>query len=979
MKRKQGFKKYMLTAMAVVLLFSTPGLVPGGKLQVAYALENHVDPIEEPLDYGSDLLDATDDRMPYIDYMVQLGDKVRPKREIIVNASDYSGIKGMEARKLEDYEGVAGTSIATEEQGSIEWEINVEEDGLYNMSALYFPMEGKSSDIERSLLIDGAIPFKEANYLQFQRMWGNESADTLADNQGNELRPKQVERPRWQEEVFKDMEGYHEAPYLFYLSQGKHTLTMVSQREPMIIRYLKIYQVDEPLPYEELRKQYEEQGLKESEGQLIVVQGEDAASKSSPTLYPLSDRSSPAVYPYSASKVKINTIGGYNWRLSGQWIEWEVTVPEDGLYKIGFKSKQNFVRGIYSTRRLTIDGSVPFAEMDEVAFKYNKSYRMDVMGDDDPYMFHLTEGKHVLRLEVSLGQYAALIREVEQSLLNLNTQYRKILMVTGTAPDEIRDYRLDKQIPGLIEGFQTESDRLKTVVDRLKSLSGQSSDQEALLKTMSLQLDEMIANPDTIPSRLKAFKVNTGGIGTWILKAKEQPLEIDAIYIASPSEKLPSGKASFFARLWHLILTFFYSFIIDYNQVGDVADRNKKTITVWIGSGRDQATTIKSLIDETFTPKTGISVNLKLVQMQTLLPATLAGQGPDVAMQIGNDIPVNYAMRNAVENLARFNDFESVSQRFRSSAMVPYTYNSGVYALPETQTFNMLFYRKDILKELGLNVPQTWEDVEKQLAVLNKNHMEFGLPITTQPSYPGENLAPNSVYAMKLLQSGGEFYRNDGKESSLDSAKGVEAFKQWTEYYTDYKLTVEYDFASRFRTGEMPVGIADYTTYNQLSVSAPEIRGMWGFAPVPGTLQQDGTINREVPGGGNAVIMLKQAEDKDAAWEFMKWWTSTDVQTMFGREMEGLMGAAARYPTANIEALDRLPWPINDYKNLKAQFEWVQGIPEVPGGYFTGRHLMNAFYKVVNKQVDPREAIITYSQYVQDEIRLKRNEFGLPN
>src|SRR5690606_16800531 len=233
-------------------------------------------------------------------------------------------------------------------------------------------------------------------------------------------------------------------------------------------------------------------------------------------------------------------------------------------------------------------------------------------------------------------------------------------------------------------------------------------------------------------------------------------------------------------------------------------------------------------------------------------------------------------------------------------------------ALPETQTFDMLFYRKDVLAELGLEIPQTWQDVANLLAVLNKNYMQFGLPLVLQPAYPGENLPPNSFYGALLMQNGGQYYRNDGKESDLDSRIGVETFKQWTEFYTDYRLEREFDFANRFRTGEMPIGIADYTVYNQLTVFAPEIRRLWGFAPIPGTVQPDGTINNQVPSGGSAVMMLESAEDKEAAWQFMKWWTSDDTQAKFGREMEGLMGAAARYPTANINALDSLPWPVAD-------------------------------------------------------------------
>ncbi|XID90291.1 extracellular solute-binding protein [Paenibacillaceae bacterium WGS1546] len=927
----------------------------------------------------------------YAEYIEMHKDADAPQREIVVEAAQYAGIDGDGFETLNGFAGMEGASLLTGEQGYVEWDVQVPEAGLYHMSVLYYPIAGKSSSIERALLIDGEIPFREAAYLQFDRIWDNERQEVMRDNRGNDLRPRQVEKPAWSETLLKDVEGYYAEPFLFYLSAGKHTISFVSQREPMVVKQLKLFRQPPAPTYEQLAEKHRAEGANKTEGILLIVQGEDAVAKSSPTLYPQTERSSPAVTPYSPSKTRVNTIGGYNWRVPGQWIEWEIDVPETGLYKIAFKSQQNFVRGIYSARRLTIDGQVPFKEMEIVPFRFKSDYRIDVMGGDEPYLFHLEEGRHTLRLEATLGEFAPLVREVEESLFNLNDMYRKILMITGSAPDEFRDYRVEQQIPGLLDTFRAESDRLKRISKELRRLSGGSSDSEALLKTMSVQLDEMIAEPHTIPRRLVSYKINTGGLGTWLLRTREMPLEIDELYVASPDKKLPKTGAGFFNNLKHETSAFLHSFFIDYNQIGNAAEEDGKSVTVWIGSGRDQANTLKAMIDETFTPQTGIYVNLKLVQMHTLLPATLAGQGPDVAMQIGNDIPVNYAMRGAAADLRGFSDFEEVAKRFRSSALVPYSYEDGVYALPETQTFNMLFYRKDVLNELGMPVPQTWDDVAEMLAVLNKHHMEFGLPLVLQPQYPGENIPPNSLFAALLMQNGGEFYRNGGKESDLDSRVGIETFKTWTEFYTDYKLEREFDFPNRFRTGQMPIGIADYTTYNQLTVFAPEIRGLWGFVPIPGTPQPDGTIRRDAPSGGSATIMLESADDKEAAWEFMKWWTSDEVQTTFGREMESLMGAAARYPTANINALDRLPWPVSDYENLKEQFESVRGIPEVPGGYFTGRHLLNAFYSVVvnsvdqkvmgmtikGKKAEPRETIVEYVQYMHEEIRNKRKEFGL--
>lgn len=142
-------------------------------------------------------------------------------------------------------------------------------------------------------------------------------------------------------------------------------------------------------------------------------------------------------------------------------------------------------------------------------------------------------------------------------------------------------------------------------------------------------------------------------------------------------------------------------------------------------------------------------------------------------------------------------------------------------------------------------------------------------------------------------------------------------------------------------------------------------------------MQEDGTIDRSTTSGGNCVMMLKNARDPDNAWEFMKWWVSADTQVRFGREMESLMGAAARHPTANIIAAGQLPWPINDFNALNEQRQWVIGNPEVPGGYFTPRHLNNAFRKVIYDGDDPRETLLDYTRVINDEIDSKRIEFGL--
>lgn len=956
-------KRYVIVLLVAVLLLSVWTFYPsdkGGNSQVL-ALSD----FEAITD-----LNGEDG---YDDYLSAHSTAQRPESIIRIEGEDYAAVAGDGFEVADGLYGLNGKSVITPEVGSINWRLQIDQPGLYNIRVHYYPLEGKSSAIERQFEINGKVPFKGADIILFDRIWGNRSDEIQRDDRGNDLRPRQVEKPSWQLASINDRYGYYEEPYSFYFDKGEQQISLTALREPMAIDYIELYQDQQLKTYAELKNEYESEGIKPVQDQYILIQAEDASFKSSPTLYPLSDRSSPTVTPYDVSKIRINTIGGLNWKLPGQWVEWEFEVEEDGLYQIALKQKQNQLRGIFATRSLMIDGKYPFQEMKRIRFNYERDWQMNVLGGDEPYLFHLTKGTHHIRMMVSLGEIAPLLRTIESSVLQLNEMYRKILMITSNKPDPFRDYQLEKRIPDMVDVFREQAKTIQSVADYLEETTGERSDKVAVLHSMVRQLNDLIQYPETVAKRLDAYKINVGGLGTWILTVREQPVSLDYLVVSTPDSKLPRADATLLQVTKHELGAYVASYTEDYDSIGNTGV-NDESITVWITTGRDQAQVLKGLIDDSFTPDTNISVQLRLVPSNILLPATLAGEGPDVAMQIGEDTPVNYAMRNAAADLTQFNDYDEVVTRFRDSGLEPYKYNGGVYALPEQQTFPMMFYRKDILEELDLTPPKTWQDIYNMISVLQKHNMEFYLPLESSNA----SLVPNATFSMLLYQNGGEFYRDDDKKSALDSEISMQAFKKWSQFYTSYKFPVQADFPNRFRTGEMPIGIADYTTYNMLTVMAPEIKGLWDFTIVPGTEQEDGTINHEVASHTTAVMMLENSDNKDAAWKFMKWWTDKDIQIAYGREMEGLMGEAARYPTANIEALKELPWPVKDYNNLESQWQWVRGIPQVPGGYFTGRHLDNAFRKVVNANQNPREALSDYILYINDEIEIKRKEFNLP-
>lgn len=894
----------------------------------------------------------------------------RPTDKYMIEAADYVRTEGMEVVLHENYEGRQGTSVYTDKEGLIEYEVEIKTAGLYEIAVEYFPVEGNSASIQRSIFIDGELPYSELNNVEFSRVWSNSSEEWTKDNQGNDLKPDQVEKPEWVTAYVKESEGYVSGNLSVYFEKGTHTITIMSLREPMVLGSITLGNSEESLTYADMKSKWDSLGITDSKGQMETIEAEHATKKSSQMLYPVQDQSTPAVTPYSAKTLLNNTIGGVNWNSVGDWLEWEVEVDESGYYNISMYTKQNFVQGIPVYRKITIDGEVPFKELEGYQFNYDGDWRMDTLSDasGNAFQIYLEKGKHTIRMEVVLDEFSGIIDRVNDVLQDLNSVYRKIIRITGVAPDAYRDYQLGETLPELEGEVLAMRDELNAIISDMKNMAGVSGDSERILVTMRDQLDELYKNVEKFSKVLDTYKTNVSAIGIWVGDVTAQPLQIDRIFVYSPDQKVPKVNDGFFQKLFHELKKLFYSFFIDYNVIGNVADDEEvRTITVWIGSGRDQANILKSLADEQFTYKTGISVNVMLVDMGTLLQATLAGEGPDVALGVGGDIPMNFGLRNAAADLSQFEDLEDLKDDFIKSAWVPYEYGDAVYGLPETLSYPMMFYRKDILDELGIEPPKTWDEVKVALSVLSNNQMDLGM------------LPTEVTFASMLYQNGGSYYKADGMASNLDSEIGINTFKQYTEYYTSYTLDRETSVTNRFRTGEAPIIIADYTTYNELVASAPDIKGLWGFTTIPGTMQEDGSIDCTAAAGGCATIMMEDCEDKKAAWEFMKWWTSAETQTTYGLELEGIMGPAARYPTANLEAFASLPWSVTEYNALLEQMEQLEGIPQVPGGYYTWRNVNNAFYTtVVSKTMQPREALAEFVRYINEEINYKRKEFGMP-
>ena len=928
----------------------------------------------------------------YTGYLNEHMDAQDMSCEAEINLFDYTSTGTVEV--YTNYEGT-DKALFTDTDSSVSFHVQIPQTGYYNLYMEYLIPESRGVAAERGVRINGEFPFEDAQNITFTRIW-TDGGEVKTDNQGNQIRPTQVEVYDWQSSCFEDDMGYITEPYRFYFEKGDNEITLEAENEPMIIRKFMVAPVSVIQSYEEYAAKYPDiSDQAAAAGYIQTIQGEDSTLRSESSLYAKYDRSSPTTYPNSITNTVLNYVGGDTWRSSGQWIEWEFEVPEDGYYNIMIKGRQNYSRGSVSSRTVYIDGEIPFSEMKEISYAYSNDWECKDLADDNgvPYNFYLTKGIHTIRLEATLGGVGPILEELEDSTYRANQIYRKILVYTGANPDRYRDYYIEANYPEVMEAMELESKRLFKIVDDTVSYSGQKADNIAAAQTVAQQMERFCEKPNKITLEFTTFKDNITALGTASLNMSETKLDIDYLVVSGTGVTPKKDQANIFTKLWHETKSFFASFFIDYNSVGDVYDESgdDEVVKVWILTGRDQGTILKSMVDDTFTPESGVKVNVEIVDPTALLNAVLAGRGPNVVLSVGADQPVNYALRGAAEDITQFDDWEEVLSHYTPSSYEQYGLDGHIYAIPETQTFNVMFYRKDVLEEMGLEVPDTWQELIEMLPTIQGNNLSVGIPTaagssstTTASTAVASNVPDLSLYFTLLYQYGGDMYNEMGTKTTVDDEAGIQAFDDYVRYFNDYGLPTIYDFVSRFRSGEMPIGISAYSTYNTLMVSAPEIRGLWDFTLIPGTeyTNPDGTtyIDRSDFITGSATMMIATEDEslKQKSWEFMKWWAEPDTQVRFGREIEALLGSSARYATANKDAFEQLSWSADDIKVLSEQWDQTVGIREVPGGYYTGRHITNAIRKVINDKDDSRETIIDYSIKINEEIEKKRNEFGLP-
>lgn len=860
-------------------------------------------------------------------------------------------------------------SVRLEAGTSIHFRVTLEQAGEY---MVFFDAAVPEAVLitapEAQLLVDGKLPVQDARRILFPLDYRNSASDFPLDRYGNQIPVQPVRLARWAQVPLRDVNFFHRYPLAISLSRGEHEFEFTLKRETLLLGSIYLRPFSPDLSYEVYLKQHA--NAADTRGILIALEAEWPSFKNDVSIRPLYNRSL-KVTPYDTYQLVLNTLGGDSWKHSGSAVYYEVEAPQAGFYFLTLRALQNTRNNFIVFRRITVNGTVPFDELNTVPFPYSTDWQDVTL----PYRIYLQQGVNVIGIEATASPYEQAIQNIRDSIRQINDLSLEIKYLTGNQVDRYREWEIADYIPDIEERLGAMADKIAADKAALQAINGGRNSPEIL--NYQIALDNLLLlkkEPNKIPIRMNRLSEGPQSaaqlLGSVLAALQEQPLTLDKIYLHSPDVTPPIPQVSAWTAIIESLKRFVHSFRPNpYQSIG----ASEEEIEVWVNRPRQYVDLMQQMADQYFTPQSSIRVKFSIMPNESKLALAIAADiEPDVALGISTNIPYELALRNALYDLRSFEDFDSFIRIYSPGSLLSYIINDSVYAIPETQDFWVTFYRRDILESLGLPVPQTWDEVIAILPTLQRYGMNYYTPLSA-----GSGLKGYLVTAPYIWNFGGELYTPDGLHTGLGSEEAIAGIKFMAEQFTVYGMPLTAaNFYDSFRNGTLPIGISNVETYIKLSTAAPEIQGLWDIALYPANVLPDGRELRYATGSAQTCIMLADTDRPRESWEFLKWWMSTETQVEFTRQLIMNYGREYLWYTANLEAFRYLPIPEEHKEVILEQWQWLQEPVKLPGTYMQERELSNTWNRIVFNGANPRVAIDNAILTINREMARKMEELG---
>ena len=864
------------------------------------------------------------------------------------------------------------SAVQIGERGSIELELNVVADGIYYMCFDYLADSDTILPVEAQFMIDGDFPFYEMRQQVLGSQWSTPQQKSY-DSYGNEVVGIPDKVYEWQNKYIMDSTYRYSGPLGIELTKGRHTVTVTLKEGTLLLGNFKLTAKPQVEAYT---------GSEKAAGDgFIEIQAEDFTYRNASSIHATCEYD-PNLYPYQAGNRIMNTVDSTSFSEGGQQISYQFTVEKEGNYYLAFHYSQSDKSDFPVFMNIRIDGELPNTEFENCAFAYKKDYNLYTLLDSEGNKISvpLGAGQHTISMQISMEPLRNALETIEQIMGKVNDLSLEVTKVAGTNKDKYRDFSLESYIPGIGDTLIQWADELAAVMEEARTYNPDKK-KIAAFSSISIaenQLRSLAKKPDELIYRIDELATSTSSVNQHLANLIDSlngnDFSLDSIYLyqEDAAKQLPRHK-NVFVKAGLGIVRFCTSFG---KQAYSSSNTNPEHLQVSVNRSRQHLEIMQQMITEEFTPQTGVEVDLSLMPDQTkLVLANASGDSPDVATGVNYSIPFELGIRGALKDLTQFDDFAEVAGRYTEGLLMPYVIDDSVYAIPETMNFQVLFYRKDILDKLGLEVPDTLEEVEAMLPDLQMRGLNFYYP-TARTVGMKTFLDTTPI----IFQSGGRLYDTYVEDVTITSEEVVEGFTTLTNLFTIYNLPKDVpNFYQHFRNGDYPIGISDFGTYNLISNAAPEIDGSWGVALIPGVKDENGEVMRYSSAGAESTFLFNSTpEREEQAWEFVKWWSSAQVQAEFGQRLQITYGDEYYWNTANCEAFAQLPWDSDDKEVISEQLTWTMEAPRALASYMVERELSDAYNLVVlgAKSANVREALDDAQKNIKRETLRKLEEFG---
>lgn len=860
---------------------------------------------------------------------------------------------------------------AIEHGDEIALTVDVPADGLYWLSFDYLSYDESILPIELSFAIDGEYPFYEARSLNFETTWVQEG-DADVDRYGNEIVALPDKLIRWESKYLGDASYRYSTPLKLELTAGTHEFEIVVKEGTLLLGNLTLTAPQTVTEYT---------GSEKAEGsELIIIEAEDFAERNDSSIHAAYEFDN-SLSPLSAKEKVLNIIDEESFDTAGQKVTYSFEVSNAGYYNLAMNYRQSEKNDFPVFADIRIDGEIPNTAFEGYSITASTSFKTASFTDEEGnnLSIYLEAGEHTISFTLVQDEIRYAIETVDEIMSGISDLSLEVTKVAGTNKDKYRDLKLTRYIPDLEERLNNWVTELRELADKATVyVDAKKGDDVAAFSYLLIaadQLESLAEEPDELVYRVDELSTSVNSINTQIANFVDlignNDLSIDRIYIYQDGATLPKG-LGFFAAIGMNVSRFINSF---FGQSYSSSNTNEEHIQVWVNRPRQYVEIMQKMIDEQFTPETGIEVDLCLMtDAQKLILSNASGDTPDIATGINYSIPFDLAIRGALVDLTQFDNYKEVFGRYSDGLLVPSVVGDGLYSLPETMNFYVLFYRSDILEKLGLEIPDTMDDLIGMLTDLQMRGLNVYYPTAAMLAMRNYHGTTPLIY-----QNGGSLYGDTALDIELDSEETVEGFTQLTELFTLYNLPVDVpNFYQHFRNGDLPIGIADFNSYNLILNAAPEIANSWDIALVPGVEDEEtGEILRYMAGGAESTVMFHSTTEREQqAWEFMDWWSTAEVQAEFGQRLQILYGDEYIWPTANLEAFANLPYPTDDKEIIIEQAQYILEAPRLLGGYMMERETSNAFNDIVVNGETVRSRIDEAVKTVKRETERKLEEFG---